>query len=121
MKRVNVAGILVAAAGIMTQFLAGVVGFPTIPPGPIILVVAAALVVFGRRWSPIIAVVAPLFVLIGGAIATAVNWGSGAPLSDPSELGGFVGAVVQFVGLIVAVAAGVLLITRRESHRSGVT
>ena len=50
----NAAGLVVAAAGIMIQYVSGE-DFPTIPPGPIILLVAAAVVAFGswRRapWS----------------------------------------------------------------------
>lgn len=42
----NVVEIVVAAAGILTQHFAGVEGFPTILRGPIILVLAAALIAF---------------------------------------------------------------------------
>jgi hypothetical protein len=107
--KLNVAGLVVAAVGILTQYLSGVEGFPTIPPGPIILLVAAGLVTFGPcRWTSAIGVVAPLFVLVGGAIATTVNWGtSAAPLSNPTEAGGFAGAVIQLVGVITALVAGI--------------
>jgi hypothetical protein len=44
--RLNAAGLVVAVAGIMIQYVSGV-DFLTIPPGPIILLVAAAVVVFG--------------------------------------------------------------------------
>jgi hypothetical protein len=37
----NAAGLVVAAAGIMIQYVSGV-DYPTIPPGPIILLAAAA-------------------------------------------------------------------------------
>jgi hypothetical protein len=36
--RLNVAGLVAAAAGILIQYFSGVEGFPTVPPGP-----------FGRR------------------------------------------------------------------------
>ncbi len=39
----NVAGMLVAVAGIVVQIATGV-DYPTIPPGPIILLVAAGIV-----------------------------------------------------------------------------
>jgi hypothetical protein len=42
--KVNLAGLVVAAAGITIQYFSGVEGFPTIPPGPFILLGAAALV-----------------------------------------------------------------------------
>jgi hypothetical protein len=48
----SVVGLVVAAAGIMIQYASGV-DYPTIPPGPpIILLAAAAVVAFGPwRWS----------------------------------------------------------------------
>lgn len=74
--KLNVAGLVVAATGILMQYFSGVEGFPLIPPGPIVLLVAAALIAFGSwRWTPAVGVIAPLFVLIGGTIATIVNWG----------------------------------------------
>jgi hypothetical protein len=46
--KVNVVGMVVAAAGILIEYFSGVEGFPTVPPGPFILVGAAALVAWGR-------------------------------------------------------------------------
>jgi hypothetical protein len=114
----NAAGLVVAAAGIMIQYVSGV-DYPTIPPGPIILLAAAAVVIFGRwRWSPVVGMVAALFVLIGGAIATIAGNGYSETLGDPGELGGFAGAVVQLVGLAIALPAGVIA-TQRSSRRAG--
>jgi hypothetical protein len=107
--KLNVAGQVLAAGGILMQYFSEVEGFPTIPPGPFILLAAAALVALGPwRWTPLVGVIAPLFVLVGGAIATIVNWGAGAPLSDPAEVGGFAGAVIQLLGLVAAIAAGTI-------------
>ncbi len=75
--KLNVASLVVAATGILMQYFSGVEGFPLIPPGPIVLLAAAALVAFGSwRWTPAVGMIAPLFVLIGGTIATIVNWGA---------------------------------------------
>ena len=107
--QVNVAGLVVAAAGILMEYFSGVEGFPTIPPGPIILLAAAALVAFGRwRWMPAVGVIAPLFVLVGGVIANIANWGAGAPLSDPANVGGFAGAVIQVLRVVAALVAGIV-------------
>jgi hypothetical protein len=107
--KLTVAGLVVAAAGILTQYFSGVEGFPTIPPGPIILLVAAAVVAFGPwRWTAVVGVAVSLFVLVGGTIATIVNWGVGAPLSNPAEVGGFAGSLIQFLGLIIALVAGII-------------
>jgi hypothetical protein len=43
-------GVLAAAAGILIQVLSGVDEYPTIPPGPLLLLLAAALVAVGSRW-----------------------------------------------------------------------
>lgn len=54
-----VAGLVLAAAGLVIQILGGVPGFPPIPPGPIILIVAAAFVVLAPwRWAPIVGLLA---------------------------------------------------------------
>jgi hypothetical protein len=103
--KVNVAGMVVAAAGILVQYFTGAEGFPLIPPGPIILIVAAAVVASQAwRWTPVVGVIAPLFVLVGGTIATIAG---DAPLTNPAEVGSFVGAVIQFLGSITAVVAGI--------------
>ena len=110
--RLNAAGLVVAAAGIIIQYVSGV-DYPTIPPGPIILLSAAAVVVFGPcRRAPAVGLAAAAFLTLGGAIATIAGNGFSETLGDPSELGGFVGAVVQIAGLVVAVPAGVVA-TRR--------
>jgi hypothetical protein len=118
--RVNVAGLVVAAAGISIQYFSGVEGFPTIPPGPFIFLGAAALVAWGPwRWTAAVGVIAPLLGLVLGTMATISNWGTTAPLSHPGEPAGFVGAVIQFVGLVVALGAGVVLVTRPPRVRAG--
>jgi hypothetical protein len=117
--RVNVAGMVVAAAGILIQYFSGVEGFPTVPPGPFILAGAAALVVWGPwRWTPAVAVIAPLLGLVLGAMSTILNWGATAPLSHPGEPAGFVGAVLQFSGLVTALGAGIVLVVHTQQVRS---
>jgi hypothetical protein len=115
--KLNAAGLLVAAAGLMVQYFAGV-DFPTIPPGPIVLTVAAAVVLFGP-WhrSPVVGLVAALFISVGGVIATIVGNGFNETLGDPSEAGAFTGALIQIVGLLIAVPAGFAAARRRSlSH-----
>lgn len=109
-SRMNVAGMLVAVVGIVIQIVTGV-DYPTIPPGPIVLLVAAGIVAVGRwRWSPIVGVVVPAFLLVGGTIAGFAN----DELWDPGEPGQFFGLVVQAVGVIAALIGGVRAL-RREA------
>jgi hypothetical protein len=63
--KVNAAGLVVAATGILIQYFSGVEGFPTVPPGPFILLGAAALVAWGPwRWTAAVGVLAPLLGLV---------------------------------------------------------
>ncbi len=97
-----VVGLVLAAAGVLTEFLSGVRGFPKIPPGPIILGVAALLVATLRwRWAPILGLAVALFIATGGVIATAN--GSFRP---PAEPGPIIGTAVQLLGLLIAIGAG---------------
>jgi hypothetical protein len=106
--RLNALGLVAAAAGIMIQYVSGV-DYPTIPPGPIILLAAAGAVAFGPwRSAPVAGLVAAAFVSIGGVVATIAGNGFGATLGDPSELGGFLGTLVQIAGLVIALPAGVV-------------
>jgi hypothetical protein len=108
--RLNALGLVAAATGIMIQYVSGV-DYPTIPPGPIILLAAAGAVVFGPwRRAPVAGLVAAAFVSIGGVVATMAGNGFSETLGDPSELGGFLGALVQIAGLVIALPAGVVAV-----------
>jgi uncharacterized membrane protein len=96
-----VAALLVAAAGFVIQIVSGV-EVPPVPPGLIILFVAAALVAFvAWKWMPVVGIVVGLFLLVGFFASGAVG-----TLLEPSQLGVFVGVWVQFMAVIVAVIAG---------------
>jgi hypothetical protein len=100
--KVTVAALLVAAAGFVIQIGSGV-DVPTVPPGLVIMLVAAGLVgLLPWRWMPVVGTAVGLFLLVG-------FFGSGAvgSLLKPSQLGVFVGAWVQFLAAIVAVVAGI--------------
>jgi hypothetical protein len=115
----NVVGLVVAAAGIVIQYVSGV-DYPTVPPGLIILLAAAAVVAFGPwRWSPIVGLVAAVFLSIGGLTATIAGDGFSETLGDPGEVGGFAGAVIQIAGLAIALPAGIVA-AKRSSGRAGV-
>ena len=68
--KVNALAMVVAIGAIIWQIAAGV-DYPTVPPGPIILGVAVVVVLFVRAtWARIVGVVVPLFLLVGGTIAS---------------------------------------------------
>jgi hypothetical protein len=111
--KVTVAALLVAAAGFAIQIVSGV-DVPTVPPGLVIMLVAAALVAFGPwRWTPVVGVVVGLFLLVGFFAS-----GSVASLLAPDRLGVFVGAWVQFLAVIVTVVAGILAVQNYRGRTS---
>jgi hypothetical protein len=110
------AGLIVAAAGVLTQFLVGVPGFPKIPPGPIILGVAAILVLAlaARRWTLLVGTFAALFVFAGGLLEGSV-WGR---LGNPGAFDVWIGVVLQWIGLVIALVAGVAAIRQAYARRA---
>jgi hypothetical protein len=108
-----VATLLVAAAGFATQIISGV-DVPTVPPGLVSLLVAAALVAFAPwRWMPVVGASVGLFLLLGFFASGAVD-----RLLEPSQLGVFFGAWVQFLAVIVAVVFGIVAVTQNYQTRS---
>lgn len=105
----------VAAIGILVQYLVGVPGFPKVPPGPIILGLAAILVVVlaKQRWSLFIGLVAALFVTVGG-IAQGDLWGR---LADPGKFDVWSGVFLQWAGLVGALIAAAIAIRQAYSRR----
>lgn len=107
----HVVGLVVAAAGVMIEYLTGVPGFPAVPPGPIILLVVAAIVAqLAGRATVVLGLVAAAFLSVGAVAAGT----TGEVLAAPEVIGQFLGALVQVLGLVVALVAGVaaLLPTR---------
>jgi hypothetical protein len=111
--RLTVAGLVVAAAGIVIQIASGA-EYPTVPPGLIILLVAAGLVALGARWrwTPLVGVVVALFLLVGGVLAPQAR----EQLGDPGAVGVFLGTVIQLLALVVALISGVA--AARQSYRT---
>jgi hypothetical protein len=115
--KMNAAALAVTAAGMLLQITSGSELYPTIPPGPIILLVGAGVVALGlRRWSPVIGLVVPLILTVGGIVAAASGNRFLDQLRESAELGIFVGTVVHLLGLIAALFAGTLALMR--SHRA---
>jgi hypothetical protein len=107
-SRLTVAALLIAAVGFVTQMIAGVTDTPTIPPGLLVILVAAGLVAFvPGRWMPLAAVVAGLFNLVASVVVDAAD-----RLVDPSPATGFIGAWLMHIGLIAACIVGTMATVR---------
>ena len=109
----TVVGLVAGAAGIVGQKVAGV-AMPVVPPGLVLLVVAAVLVVATRwRWP----------VVVGGLAAVAevaaVMAGLGR-LTDFAEVGVAAASWLRLAGVLVAVAASAVA-TVSAHRREAVT
>ncbi len=114
-SKLTVAALLVAAAGFVIQIVSGV-DVPTVPPGLVILLVAAGLVAFlPWRWIPVVGAAVGLFLLVGFFASGAVS-----SLLDPSRLGVFVGAWIQFLAVIAAVVTGIVATVQNYRGRTPV-
>jgi hypothetical protein len=98
----------------MIEYLTGVPGFPTVPPGPIILVAAAVVVAMvAWRWIVVLGLVAAAFLSVGAVAA-----GTTADvLAEPGVIGQFLGALIQVLGLVVALVAGVAALFSGSARR----
>jgi hypothetical protein len=106
--------LIVAGLGILIQFLVGVPGFPAIPPGPIILAVAAILVLLPRsRWPVFAGLAAALFVTIGGLVEGSLR----ERLGDPGTFDVWIGVVLQWAGLVAAIVSGAIAVRPANSQR----
>jgi hypothetical protein len=95
----TVAGLLVGTAGIVAQKVAGV-AMPAVPPGLVLMVVSAVLIVVTRwRWPVVVGSLAAV------AEVAAVLAGFGK-LTDFAEAGVAAASWVRLAGVLVAVGAG---------------
>lgn len=99
-------GLLLTAGGIFVQAASGAKGYPQIPPGIIILAAIGVLVFLTRRyrWASIPGVAIAALVWVG----VFTTHGTAERLSQPADLGPFLGTVVQLFGLVVALVAGIV-------------
>lgn len=116
--RAHVASLVVACAGFVIQILAGVDDYPTIPPGVVVLLVAAlAVVLLPWRWTALFGVANCLAIFVG---AFFVYDSTLERLSNPGDLGPFLGTVVQMGGIVLAIVTGAAAMLRpaREAVRT---
>lgn len=103
-RNLTLAALVAGAAGFVLQMVAGITNTPTIPPGLVLLLAAAALVAFTSwRWAFLVGVAAAVFNLIVFVIVGAVD-----RLFGVTPVIGFIGAWVMVVALIVVCVAGTL-------------
>jgi hypothetical protein len=115
-NKLSVAGLLVAAAGMVLQISAGSDLYPTYS-GPIVLLVTAVIVTLWlRRWIVYLAIIVPLALGLGAIAAAFMTGEFIVQLTDTSRAGIFVGSLMHVTGLVAAVAAGVGMLLGRPAR-----
>jgi hypothetical protein len=112
--KVNAAGLVLTAAGMLVQIAAGSTLYPSIT-GPIVLIVAAIVVAFGPgRWTPWVALVVPLLLGLGAIVAAVMTGDFIDQLTDVGRPGLLVGSLMHVIGLVAAVGAGAVMVMGRR-------
>ena len=97
------ASLLIATAGVVIQIVSGV-PYPKIPPVFFIQLIPVVLIVFVKwRWTPVIIILAGLFLTMG-------LFASGAytRLFNMSNFGGSAGLWIQMLGIVAATVAAII-------------
>jgi hypothetical protein len=106
-EKLNVAGLVVTAAGMLLQIATGSVLYPSFA-GPIVLLVAAVIVAFAvARWTTWVALLVPLVLGLGAIIAALMSGAFIAQLIDVARPGILAGSLMHVIGLVGAVTGGV--------------
>jgi hypothetical protein len=115
-EKAAVAGLVVAAGGVVIQIVSGH-PYPTIPPVFFILLIPAALIAFGRwRWAPVPAVLAGAFLTFGLFAS-----GEAGRLFDLSNPGDAVGLWIQTLAVLAATAAAITATVQNYLGRTSVS
>jgi hypothetical protein len=98
-------GLWIAALGILLQAATGAKGYPKIPPGILILAVVGVIVYSTARlmWTAVLGLFLAGLVCIGIFATPGIAY----RLSHPEDVGPLIGTLVELVGLIFALIAGV--------------
>lgn len=110
--RRRVSLLVVTARGMVLRIASGSELYPAIPPGPIILVGAGVVALGPWQWSPLVGLVVPVILIVGGIIASAAGNQFLDQLTEPAEGGIFAGTVIHVLGLITALVTGIVSVRR---------
>ncbi len=114
--KLNVAGLVLTAAGMLLQIAAGSQLYPSFA-GPIVLLVTAVIVAFWPgRWMAYVALLVPLVLGLGAIIAAVMSGEFIEQLTNVGNAGILLGSLMDVIGLVAAVAGGVgMLLGRRPA------
>jgi hypothetical protein len=115
--RLNVAGLVMTAAGMLLQIGSGSELYPSFA-GPVVLLVAAVIVALGpARPAPYVGLVVPLVLGLGAFIAAVMSGEFIRQLTGIGNVGLFVGSLMHVVGLIAALAGAAGMVLRPRGGR----
>ena len=124
LSKLTVAGLIGVAVAIWMQWLSGDPAYTSFPPGPVIFIGIAAIIVLGARWwwTPLIGALIGLLVTSGWFVRLPAAI---LRLTHPGSVGKFaagiwIGAILQIVALVVTDLAG-LAATVQNFRRSSST
>lgn len=110
--KLNVAGLVLAAAGMVLQIAAGSTLYPSVA-GPIVLVVVALIVAFvPGRWTAWLRLIVPLVLGLGTIVAALMTGAFIAQLTDVGRAGILIGSLIHVIGLLGAITGGVGTVSR---------
>lgn len=110
---VTIVGLLLGAIGIGLQKMAGI-AMPVVPPGLVILLVAAVLMLRPQwKWAAIVGLLAGL-----AEVAGFVGSGGARRLGSTDPFGAFASSWVRLIGIVLAVVFGALAIKAAYSKKS---
>jgi hypothetical protein len=122
--RLTVAGLVAVAIALWMQWLSGDPAYPTFPPGPVIFIAVAGIIIIGARWwwTPLIGALIALLVTSGWFVRLPAEI---LRLTHPGSVGKFaagifIGTLLQIVALAVTDIAG-LVATVQNYRRDGIT
>ena len=111
--RMNVAGLVLTAAGMLLQIAAGSELYPSFA-GPVVLLVAAVIVALGPgRTAPYVGLLVPLVLGLGAFIAAVMTGEFVEQLTGVGNAGLLIGSLMHVVGLIAALAGAVGMLRPR--------
>ena len=109
LRALTAAGLLVGAGGIGVLWAAGQ-DFPVLPPPGIVILLVGALVVVldARWWAPAVGATLGLFVTVGFLVSGFAGGDGFANITGAEGVGRAMGQVVQLIGVVTAFVAGTL-------------
>jgi len=111
--KLNVAGLVLTAAGMLLQIAAGSKLYPSVA-GPTVLLVAALIVaLWSSRWTPWVGLLVPLVLGLGATIAAVMTGDFIDQLTNTGQAGILLGSLMHVIGLIAAVAGGIGMVLGR--------